>query len=46
MDTQLWFTIANLAGSALLAYLGSWWGSYRASRRATKEAEHELHDGA
>jgi hypothetical protein len=36
-----WATVINLAGSAVLAFTGSWLGSYWASRKATTEVEQE-----
>lgn len=36
-----WTTLLNLAGSAVLAFAGSWLGSYLASRKATVEVERE-----
>jgi hypothetical protein len=36
-----WATVINLSGSAILAFAGSWLGSYFASRKATQEVEDE-----
>jgi hypothetical protein len=42
---QAWFTTINLGGSLALAFIGSLAGSYLASYRATRRAEHDERQG-
>ena len=37
-----WLSVLNIGLSAVLAFAGSWWGSYLASKKATYEVEKEI----